>query len=186
MANTDEVFNYLTNKQSAKESSVKEEVIIRSPNNEESKVLLVYGHDISARDSIELLCRRLKLETFILSNVGINSDTIYKQILEAIKNTDYVIAILTHDDIGYSISSGESESLPRARQNVILELGIALGCLEREKIMVVAKSGVELPSDLGGVVRFQYSNKVSEVYLGIAEVFQRFGHNIDLNSIKNY
>ncbi|HEY7357711.1 MAG TPA: TIR domain-containing protein, partial [Ktedonobacterales bacterium] len=41
---------------------------------------------------------------------------------------------------------------PRARQNVILEFGYFLGKLGRGKVCALYKEGVELPSDLYGIL----------------------------------
>ena len=45
-----------------------------------------------------------------------------------------------------------NELKPRARQNVILELGYFLGALGRDRVCVLHKDKVELPSDIHGVL----------------------------------
>ena len=40
---------------------------------------------------------------------------------------------------------------PRARQNVIFELGFFIGKLGRDKVCALYETGVELPSDYAGV-----------------------------------
>lgn len=44
----------------------------------------------------------------------------------------------------------------RARQNDVLEMGFFFGRLGRERVCVVYESGVELPSDVGGILYVQY------------------------------
>jgi predicted nucleotide-binding protein len=40
----------------------------------------------------------------------------------------------------------------RPRQNVVLELGFFIGHLTRKRVVALYESGVELPSDLSGVL----------------------------------
>jgi predicted nucleotide-binding protein len=45
-----------------------------------NKVFIVYGHDIAAREQLELLLRRMKLEPVILQNLPIAGDTIIEKL----------------------------------------------------------------------------------------------------------
>lgn len=45
---------------------------------------------------------------------------------------------------------------PRARQNVVLELGYFIGKLGRDRVIVLNKGGVEKPSDVAGVMYIDY------------------------------
>ena len=59
--------------------------------------------------------------------------------------------MLTPDDVG--TSKGKTDELKhRARQNVILELGYFWGKLGRDRMCVLYKEGVELPSDIHGIL----------------------------------
>ena len=51
-----------------------------------------------------------------------------------------------------SCKDEKSDLQPRARQNVILELGFFLGRLGRERVCPLVKGDVETPSDYVGVV----------------------------------
>jgi len=46
---------------------------------------------------------------------------------------------------------GPRELRPRARQNVIFELGFSIANAGRERVCVLYEEGVELPSDFHGV-----------------------------------
>ena len=59
--------------------------------------------------------------------------------------------LLTPDDQGAATVSPENIR-PRARQNVILELGYFIGRLGRFRVCALHKGGVELPSDYQGVI----------------------------------
>lgn len=56
---------------------------------------------------------------------------------------------MTDDDVG-GIKSGSL--LPRARQNVILELGYFLAHLGQAKVCALVTPGLETPSDFDGIV----------------------------------
>lgn len=59
------------------------------------------------------------------------------------------VVLLTADDTGGPRNGGHQ---PRACQNVVLELGFVLGRLVRDRVVILYEPGVELPSDLQGVL----------------------------------
>ena len=61
----------------------------------------------------------------------------------------FAVVLLTGDDRGGLGEDGELK--PRARQNVILELGYFLGKHGRPRTCLLLEPGVEMPSDLHGV-----------------------------------
>jgi predicted nucleotide-binding protein len=58
--------------------------------------------------------------------------------------------LLTPDDLAKSAKSDTPD--PRARQNVIFELGFFAGKLGRGRVCLLRKGHVEIPSDLYGVI----------------------------------
>jgi predicted nucleotide-binding protein len=60
------------------------------------------------------------------------------------------VVLLTPDDTGKGAKE-EGEPRPRARQNVILELGYFLAKLGRSNVAILFHESVELPSDYRGV-----------------------------------
>jgi len=73
-------------------------------------------------------------------------------LLETIHSSDYAILVVTADDI--TRSRGRRQFAPR--DNVILELGMALGQLEDpRRTFIVTPRGVDLkiPSDITGLTR---------------------------------
>jgi predicted nucleotide-binding protein len=59
------------------------------------------------------------------------------------------VVLLTPDDVG-SVKDGTPE--PRARQNVLLELGYFIGRLGRDRVCALKRGQLEIPSDFAGVV----------------------------------
>ncbi len=129
-------------------------------------IFVVHGHDSDARDQLELVLRRLNLEPFILMNTTGGGKTIIEA-LEGQIGRDYSsafgIVLMTPDDMGYAIAHGEEKIEPRARQNVILEIGMLLSSLTRERMALIVKGHVEIPSDIDGIIRFHYNEHIREI-----------------------
>ncbi|NNJ85391.1 MAG: nucleotide-binding protein, partial [Gammaproteobacteria bacterium] len=66
-------------------------------------------------------------------------------------SAEFAIALLTPDDVG-TLQGDEKDWKPRARQNVIFELGWFLGRLGRGRVCALKKGDVEKPSDYQGVL----------------------------------
>ena len=128
----------------------------------EKRVFVVYGHDVSAREDLELFLRRLHLEPYIMQSNASASKVIIEVLEEEIPERSFGIVLLTPDDYGYPKSENDEKREPRARQNVILELGMLLGKLGRQKIAILVKGNVERPSDLGGVLYINYNDGIKD------------------------
>ncbi len=77
---------------------------------------------------------------------------------------DFGIVLLTHDDMGYAISQDEEKIQPRARQNVIFEMGMLAAALPLERIAILKKEGIEMLSDVGGVYYLSFKEQVNETF----------------------
>lgn len=113
------------------------------------QVFLVHGHDAKMAKLVAEFLESLGLEPVILSEREGKGDTIIEK-LERYSSVRYAIVILTPDDVGRSVSS-HSKAMPRARQNVIFELGYFVGKLGRSRVSALYDEAVELPSDFRGV-----------------------------------
>jgi hypothetical protein len=71
------------------------------------------------------------------------------------------IALATPDDVG-ALAATPSAVVPRARQNVWLEIGWFWGRLGRDKIIVLTRGPIEIPSDYLGVERYEYTSSPLE------------------------
>ena len=60
--------------------------------------------------------------------------------------------------IDFVRSKKVEEDRARARQNVVFETGYFIGNLGRDHIVILADDGIEMPSDLSGVVRTNTGN----------------------------
>ena len=146
-----------------------------------NKVFIVYGHDTDAREQLELLLRRMKLEPVILQNLPIGGDTIIEK-LEANIDVRYACVLLTPDDEGHPIDQPK-EKKPRARQNVILELGMFLVRLGRKRVAILHKGNLELPSDINGLIYIKFNKRVDEVKERLGAELQEAGFPINIKDL---
>jgi len=112
------------------------------------KVFIVHGHDEGTRESVARFLEQLQFDPIILHEQANRGRTIIEKI-EAHGDVGFAVILLTPDDIG-SVKDGAPQ--PRARQNVLLELGYFIGRLGRSRVCALKRGDVEVPSDFGGVV----------------------------------
>jgi predicted nucleotide-binding protein len=113
-------------------------------------VFLVHGHDVSAKEITARFLEKLNLKVVILHEQASEGRTVIEK-FEAHAEVGYAVVLLTPDDVGAPAPLAEKLN-GRARQNVILELGYFTGKLGRRRVCGLFKPGVELPSDLHGVL----------------------------------
>ncbi|MFH1551136.1 MAG: nucleotide-binding protein [Planctomycetota bacterium] len=150
----------------------------RSPRNK--KVFVVHGHDEGPRESVARVLEKLDLTPIILFEQPSRSRTIIEKI-EHHSDVSFAVILLTPDDIGAPIDEQEKHQ-PRARQNVILELGYFIGKLGRENLCVLYKDGVEVPSDVHGVGYVIYDEN-GAWRTNLANELEAAGFDIDRNKL---
>lgn len=114
------------------------------------QVFIVHGHDELAKETVARFISQLELEPLILHEQPNRGRTIIEK-LEAHIAVAFAVVLLTPDDVGYPANS-PNDRKARARQNVILELGLFLGVLGRERVCALCKGDVDVPSDYHGVL----------------------------------
>lgn len=115
-----------------------------------NKVFVVHGHDETLLNQVARYLEKLKIEPVILFEQPGKGQTIIEKI-ESNSNVGFAIVLFTPDDTGGKAADGSPGQKPRARQNVVLELGYFLGKLSRSRVTVLYDPSVELPSDYHGV-----------------------------------
>lgn len=140
------------------------------------KVFVVHGHDELPREKVAHFLERLGFEPIILHEQASGGRTVIEKI-EAHGDVGFAVVLLTPDDEG--CKKGDSAQ-PRARQNVILELGYFLGRLKRNRVCALKVGNVEIPSDFGGVVYvpFDDSDRWKEA---LGKELEEAGFEIDWN-----
>ena len=146
------------------------------------RVFIVYGHDIAARNSLELILRRMQVDPIILENIPSVGDTLIEK-LESLTDADFACVLLTPDDIGAAKDTPD-DLRPRARQNVVLELGMVLSRLGRRRVAILVNGEeLEKPSDIDGLVYISYVDDVSEVATALGAALVSAGFDIDIRDL---
>lgn len=163
-------------------SSIAVGTTVQAPTN--AKIFVVHGHDRDARDQLELILRRLGLEPFILQNADGGGKTIVEALEQHIyKDAAFGVILLTPDDYGYSKKETEADKKPRARQNVILEMGMVMASLGRDRMAILQKGALERPSDTDGILRIEFNDHVRDAVPKLVQRLQSAGFSIDANAV---
>lgn len=142
-----------------------------------NNVFVVHGHDDTLKLEVARFIELLHLKAIILAEQANQGRTIIEKFEAHAEAVDFAVVLLTPDDTG-GPKGGEAK--PRARQNVILELGYFIGRLGRKGVCALYKSGVELPSDILGVV---YVAADADWRLKLAKEMKVAGLPVDLNLV---
>ena len=118
------------------------------------KVFVVHGHDEAAREKVARFLERLDFKPIILHEQASRGRTVIEKV-EAHSDVGFAVVLLTPDDVGCERGG---DLRPRARQNVVLELGYFLGRLGRMRVCALKQGDVEIPSDFRGVVYVDLDN----------------------------
>lgn len=145
------------------------------------KVFVVYGHDNNARTQLEAMLRRWDLEPLILDQLISSGQTIIEKLEEYTQQANFGIVLATPDDIGYP-KNDESKKQYRVRQNVVLELGMLLSRIGREKVAILLSQAedMEKPSDIDGLIYIPFKDNVEETKLSLAKEMQNNGYALDI------
>lgn len=143
-----------------------------------NKIFIVHGHDNGAKSEVARFLEKIGFEAIILHEQANQGKTIIEKI-DVYGNVGFAVVLLTPDDEG--CARGERPS-PRARQNVILELGYFIGRLGRDKVCALKKGDMEIPSDFMGVV-WENMDQNGAWQQKLARELNAAGHNIDWNKV---
>ena len=140
------------------------------------KVFVVHGHDSALKESVARIVEKQDIEAIILSEQANQGNTIIEK-FEQYSDVSGAICLFTADDLAKA-QSGDTMQL-RARQNVVFEAGYFMGKLGRRHVVILADSGIEMPSDLSGVV---YTNTANWQFELLKEL-NAMGYTVDLNKL---
>jgi hypothetical protein len=114
-----------------------------------NQVFIVHGHDGEAKESVARFIEKIGLNPIILHEQPNMGRTIIEKV-ESFNEVGFAVVLLTPDDEGKA--KGVDQLEPRARQNVLFELGYFIGCLGRDRVCALLRDDVSIPSDFDGVV----------------------------------
>ena len=94
---------------------------------------------------------------------------------------EFAVILATPDDEGH-IAGNADEKKFRARQNVVLELGLLLSKLGRAKVVILLKNQekMERPSDIQGLIYLPFTDDVAETRVQLAKEMGKQGLTIEV------
>lgn len=120
---------------------------------ENKRIFVVHGRNISFRDKICTLLGKLKLDYVILESEYNEGLTVIEKLIKNSEECRYAIVLFSADDLG-RFNQDNEQLRNRVRQNVVLELGYFLSKVGRKNIAILHEAGkdIESPSDFNGFV----------------------------------
>lgn len=143
-----------------------------------SDVFIAHGHDEGAKHKVARIIEHLGLKVIILDEQADRGLTVIEKFERHSKNVGFAVVLFTPDDQGKSVK--EDDLKPRARQNVVFELGYFVARLGRKRVCLLRKGDVEIPSDYKGVL---YTPGESDLKLKLAKEIKAAGIQIDADKI---
>lgn len=152
-------------------------VVEVAPQELSRRVFVVHGHDEEAKQTVARFLGNIGFEPIILHEQPNQGRTIIEK-FEVHGDVGFAVVLLTPDDQGGPVG-GPLE--PRARQNVILELGYFIGKLTRSRVLVLKRGEVAIPSDYFGVLWQSLDDSGWKAALGTE--LEEAGYGIDWKKV---
>lgn len=151
------------------------------------KIFIVHGHDTQAREQLELVLHRLEVQPFVLANTAGGGLTLIEALEQEIGpgpgRSRFGIVLLTPDDVGYAKRDGQDAARDRARQNVVLEMGMLMAALGRSNVAILRKGQLEIPSDASGIMYVPFQAHVREAVPKLVDRLQSAGFQLKGSAI---
>jgi predicted nucleotide-binding protein len=116
----------------------------------DAPIFLVHGHDIERREIVRRFLETVSdRDVVVLADQPNRGQDILGKLLAHAQQAAFAVVLLTPDDEGGK--RGSTDDSPRARQNVVFELGMFIGLLGRDRVAALNDPSIELPTDFSGV-----------------------------------
>lgn len=142
-------------------------------------IFIVHGHDEAVLHETARLLGKLGQKYIVLREQPNQGRTIIEK-FENYADVGFAVVLLTADDQGGRVEEPYDNQRPRARQNVVLELGYFLGRLGRSRVCALYRPGVEIPSDYSGVLYVELDERGAWRW-ELAKELKAAGLNVDMN-----
>lgn len=144
------------------------------------KVFVVHGHENALKQEVARTLEHLKLIPIILHEQANEGRTLIEKFEAHGSDVGFAVILLTDDDLGRLKTKGEEDNKPRARQNVVFEMGYFMGLLSRSHVVVLCQDNVERPSDIGGILYIPYNNGWK---LELVKELKACGYNVSADNL---
>ena len=161
------------------------EIVNANPEIEKSSIkkvnnntaFIIHGHDNELKTEVQLLLKRAGVNSVVLHEQADKGRTIIDKLISETETAGYAIALITPDDLSQDGNN-------RARQNVILEIGYFVGFLGKERLRMIVKGDVEIPSDLQGIL-YEKHNTSGAWKIKLLKELQAVGIYVDIQAAIN-
>jgi predicted nucleotide-binding protein len=161
------------------EASTPKPTAVDVSHTDKTNIFIVHGHNTAVQQSVARTIEKLDLNPIILHEKPNEGKTLIEK-FESHSNVGFAIVLLTDDDEGKAKT--EIDLKKRARQNVVLELGYFIGKLSRSKVLPLYSEGVELPSDIHGLL-YTPLDKAETWKFAIVKELKAAGYSVDANKL---
>jgi hypothetical protein len=120
-------------------------------------VFIVHGHNAERRRELQAILGGLGLQPIVLDEADSMGMTVIEKLDYYAHACAFAIVLMTPDDLGASSQAG------RARQNVVLEIGWFMALLGRNRVLLLSSGGLEIPSDIYGIIYVEFKDSLREV-----------------------
>jgi Holliday junction resolvasome RuvABC ATP-dependent DNA helicase subunit len=128
--------------------------------------------------------RGTSVEPLILDQLPSEGQTIIEKLENSASQVGFAVVLATPDDEGNRACHPDERSY-RARQNVVLELGMLLSKLGRNKVAILLKQQdrMERPSDIQGLIYIPFRDDVKDAGVLLAKEMAAQGYRIDIRKL---
>jgi predicted nucleotide-binding protein len=145
-------------------------------------IFIVHGHDNATKHEVARVVQRLTgEEATILHEQASEGRTLIEKFEAHAAGKAFAVIIMTADDVGRAKAAREDNH--RGRQNVVFEFGFFVGALGRRRVALLHEEGVELPSDLHGLVYIPLDSG-GGWHAKLGKELLAAGIDVDLNRLK--
>ena len=147
-----------------------------------NRIFIVHGHDEAMQVRVARTIEQLKLDPVILHEQPNKGRTIIEKFEDEAADVGFAVVLLSPDDEGRK--TGDADFYPRARQNVVLELGFFYGKLGRGRVVALYNDakGFEQPSDLSGVIYIPYDRR-GAWRMALCKELQECGYDVSADDL---
>ena len=127
---------------------------LSAPEREPSEtIFIVHGRDDARKYALSSFLQNLTGNQPVILHQQPSAGQVLIEKFESVAGSaGYSVVLLTADDRGRPKEMDTSDERARARQNVVFEMGFFFGLIGRKRVAVLYDQGVELPSDVAGIV----------------------------------
>jgi predicted nucleotide-binding protein len=149
-------------------------------NHGDSSIFLVHGRNPVFSEVARFLEGLDKKVIILQEEPSGGFRTVIEKFLKQAKKASFAVILLTADDRGGPVQAYYKHQQPRARQNVIFELGYFVGRLGRKRICVLYDKEVEMASDFAGITYIKLDEN-NGWRLGLIQALKDAGFHVDAN-----